>query len=186
MLTSSKIENIKNNIFFVSNLMIMSNIINHYLVGSELFNQKWLYTGFGILITYICYSLIASEFISVNDEDYKIKKGKEEAIKYLILYTMSHSFTSYIHDGFIDISLVWFIRTVFTIGTYIFFDYSFSDTFLTLGNHKIILLDLIKIFLAEIIGMMVVLQPFDLIELSDIIAYGFSYMFWNLVTKKFI
>ena len=86
MLTSSKIENIKNNIFFVSNLMIMSNIINHYLVGSELFNQKWLYTGFGILITYICYSLIASEYISVNDEDYKIKKGKEEAIKYLILY----------------------------------------------------------------------------------------------------
>ena len=70
MISSLKLENVKNNIYFVANIMILSNVVNYSLLGTSLFDNKWLYSSFGILIAYIFYSFISDNLISFNDDDY--------------------------------------------------------------------------------------------------------------------
>ena len=49
---------LKTNMLFVGNLMIVSNIINYYLLGNALFDSNWLLTSIGVLIAYIIFSFI--------------------------------------------------------------------------------------------------------------------------------
>jgi len=166
--------------------MVISNLINNYLVDSKLFDNKWLLTSFGILIAYLLYSLISTDYISVDDKDYKSKKTKEDAIKYLIIYTLSHSVTGYMHDGFVELSYNWFIRTLATVGGFVTFDYICSDMILQLNSYQILFLDLFKIVIAELFGGYVVSEIFNTFDIADLIAYSFSYAFWSLFIKKII
>jgi len=166
--------------------MVISNLINNYLVDSKLFDNKWLITSFGILIAYLLYSLISTDYISVDDKDYKSKKTKEDAIKYLIIYTLSHSVTGYMHDGFVELSYNWFIRTLATVGGFVTFDYICSDVILQLNSYQILFLDLFKIVIAELFGGYVVSEIFNIFDIADLIAYSFSYAFWSLFIKKII
>jgi hypothetical protein len=186
MLSSLKIDNIKGNIYFVGVIMIISNLINFYLVGTKLFDNKWLLTSFGILVAYIIFSLISGDYISVEDKDYKSRKTKEDAIKYLIIYTLSHSVTGYMNDGFVELSFNWFIRTLATVGGFVSFDYICSDLILNLNSYQILFMDLFKILIAEFFGGLVVSELFDLIDIADLIAYSFSYAFWSLFVKKIL
>ena len=158
MISSLKLENVKNNIYFVANIMILSNVVNYSLLGTSLFDNKWLYSSFGILIAYIFYSFISDNLISFNDDDYIYKKSKNDAIRYIVIYTLGHFLVSFLDKGFVELTLTWAIRTFITIGGYIYFDYIFSDLFLKLNHYEILFFDLIKIIIAEIIGLYIVYQ----------------------------
>ena len=183
MISSLKLENFKSNIYFVANIMIVSNLINYSLIGTSLFDNKWLYSSFGILIAYIFYSFISDNLISFNDEAYAYKKSKNDAIRYIVIYTLAHFLVSFLDKGFVELTFEWAIRTFITIGGYIYFDYIFSDLFLKLNHYEILFFDLIKIVIAEIFGLYIVYQEFYIVEIVDLIAYAFSYIVWNLGTK---
>ena len=101
MISSLKLENVKNNIYFVANIMILSNVVNYSLLGTSLFDNKWLYSSFGILIAYIFYSFISDNLISFNDDDYIYKKSKNDAIRYIVIYTLAHFLVSFLDKGFV-------------------------------------------------------------------------------------
>ena len=63
MLSTSKIINAKYRFLFITNIVIISEFINHYLKGTNLFSDSWLCYAIAILISYIFYMLILEDFI---------------------------------------------------------------------------------------------------------------------------
>ena len=184
MLLTSKFKDLKKNIFFVTNLVIVSNLINYLLSGEELYNREWLYSSFGILITYIFYLFFISDFIKIEDKNYLRKRMKLDAIRYFFIFTLSHFISNYMIHGSIEITMLWSIQTVITVFLYVIFDYIFSDFVLNLNNYKILYIDIVKILFAEILAILVTFQNLELIDLSQLIAYVVSYIVWSLVVKK--
>ena len=182
MISSVKLENVKTNLFFVANLMIFSNIINYYLVGGELFNVKWLYSSFAIAFSYIIYSLVAESYVVIKDNDYRIKKSKEDVIRYMTIYTIYQA----IQEGILELSFSWASRTLITVLGYVGFDYFFSDVLLNLNNAHLLGMDLVKIIIAEMIGLFIIYEEYTFIKGADLISYLFSYIIWSLFTKKLI
>lgn len=186
MIKSVKLENVKNNIFFVANIMIFSSLINYYLVGTEIFTSKWLYSSFAVTFAYVSYSLIAENWVTFKDDDIRIKKGKEDMVRYMSIYTLCQALIVFIEEGIIEITFLWASKTFFTVAGYVIFDYIFSDLLLNLSNYHILAFDLVKIAAAELIGLLIIFEQFDFIKASDLIAYLFSYIIWSLFTKKLI
>lgn len=186
MTISSKFKDLRKNIYFITNLVILSNLINYYLYSEELYNKEWLYGSFGILITYIFYLLFINDYVKVDDKNYLRKKMKMDAIRYFIIFTMSHLISNYIINGSFKLSGLWLIQTLITIFFYVIFDYTFSDFVLKLNNYKSLFLDIIKILSAEILAMLITFQVIDLVDMSQLIAYIVSYLVWALIIKKLI
>jgi len=186
MLSTKKLATLKNNIFFAANLMVFSNIINYYLVDSELFSDKWLYSSFALVLTYGIYSLTSDILINIKEDNIKLKRSKEEALRYMIIYTMYQLFVVYIEKGIIELSYSWIMKTILIIGSYVSFDYIFTDFLFNLNNTNILFIDLIKISLAEITAAFIISQEMSLIEGSELVAYLFSYLIWVLFVKKCI
>lgn len=186
MIKTVKIVGFKNNIYFVANLIIFSCLINYYLVGGELFTDNWLYSAFALILSYGIYSLISDVFIDIKEKDLKLKRTKEDAIRYMTIYTFYQFFVVYIEKGIFELSFSWLMKTCIIIGSYVSFDYIFTDLVFNLNNYNVLLLDIFKIGLAEIIGAYVITQQMNIIEAADLIAYIFSYLIWILFTKKFL
>jgi len=186
MVKTEKLENLKNNLFFAANLMVFSNLITYYLVGSELFSQKWLISSFILVFSYGVYTLFSDVFINIKEDNVKLRRTKQDAIRYLTIYTIYQLFVVFIEKGIFELSLSWIMKTFIIIGSYVSFDFIFSDFMFNLNNNHILFIDLIKIGLAEFIGAFVISQEMTLIESSELIAYLFSYVTWNLFTKNFI
>lgn len=182
MITSVKLENVKSNLFFVTNLMIFSNLINYYLVGGELFTVKWLYSSFAIAFSYIIYSLIGERYVNIKDNDYRMKKSKEDIIRYMCIYTIYQA----IQEGILELSFPWALKTIITVIGYVGFDYLISDILLTLSTPHVLGLDLLKIIGGETIGLFIIYENFSFIKGADIVSYLFSYIIWSLFTKKLI
>jgi len=186
MLLSSKFKSLKGNIIFVTNLVIVSSIINHILVGEKLFDKKWLYSSLGILISYIFYVFLIEDLIKFNDDDYPIKKMKSDAYRLFAVFTLSHLINNLFLEGSLTISILWLLQTSVTIFFYVYLDYISCDFVLKLNNYKVLIIDLIKIFTAELLATIITFQHFNLVELSDLIAYSVSYITWSLIIKKII
>jgi hypothetical protein len=186
MIKTEKLENLKNNLFFATNLMVFSNIVNYYLIDSELFSNKWLYSSFVLIFSYGIYTLFSDVFIKIEEDNIKLRRTKEDALRYLTIYTIYQLFIVYVEQGIIELSMTWAMKTILIIGSYVSFDYIFTDFLFNLNNHHILFIDLIKIGAAEVIGAFVISQEMSLMESSDLIAYLFSYLIWNLFTKNLI
>jgi hypothetical protein len=186
MTTSSKFKDLKKNIFFITNLVIVSNLINYYLSGEKLYDKEWLYSSFAILITYIIYILVVNDYVNIEDKDYLRKRMKMDAIRYFVIFTISHLLTNYLVHGSFKASGLWLVQTIITVFFYVIFDYIFSDFVLKLNTYKSLFLDILKIFFAEILAMMITFQTIDLIDMSQLIAYIVSYLVWALIVKKLI
>ena len=186
MISSIKLENIKNNLFFVTNLMFFSNLINYYLVGADLFSAKWLYSAFAITFSYVIYSLVAENYVNVKDDNYRIKKSKEDIIRYMSIYTLYQTLVVFIEEGILELSILSFSKTFITIFGYVLFDYISSDLLLKFNDHFILAVDLIKIIGVEILVLFIIYEEYNLSKGADLIGYLFSYVIWNLFTKKLI
>ena len=116
----------------------------------------------------------------------ELRRSKEDALRYLTIYTIYQLFIVYVEKGIIELSMTWAMKTILIIGSYVSFDYIFSDFLFNLNNNHILFIDLIKIGAAEVIGAFVISQEMNLMESSDLIAYLFSYLIWNLFTKNLI
>jgi hypothetical protein len=186
MLLTSKFKSLKGNILFVVNLVIVSSLINYILVGQKLFDKAWLYSSFGILISYIFYIFLIEDLIKFDDKDYNIKKMKSDAFRLFVVFTLSHLLNNIFTDGSLNISLLWILQTCITIFFYVYLDYISCDFVLKLNNYENLFVDIIKIFTAEILATLITFQHLNLIDLSDLIAYIISYITWTLIIKKLI
>jgi len=186
MTTSSKFKDLKKNLYFITNLVIVSNLINYYLYGEKLYDNEWLYSSFGILITYAFYLLFINDYIKVDDKDYLRKRMKIDAIRYFIIFTLSHLIINFMIRGSFTITSLWLIQTIITVFFYVNFDYIFSDFVLKLNTYKSLFLDILKILLAEILATIITFQTIDLIDMAQLISYITSYLVWALIIKKLI
>ena len=186
MTTSSKFKDLKKNIFFITNLVIVSNLINYYLSGEKLYDKEWLYSSFAILLTYIIYIFVVNDYVKVDDKDYLRKRMKMDAIRYFVIFTISHLLTNYLVHGSFKASGLWLVQTIITVCFYVFFDYIFSDFVLKLNTYKSLFLDILKILLAEILATIITFQTIDLIDMAQLISYITSYLVWALIIKKLI
>lgn len=186
MLSPSKYNSLKSNILFVTNLMIISSLVNHFLVDEKLYDKNWLYSSFGILISYFIYILFIEELVNIKDEDYPIKRMKKDAYRLFVVFTISHLIRNYLIDNSITISILWLVQTSVTIFFYVYLDYISCDFVLKLNNYQNLFLDIIKIFTAEILATLITFQHLELIDISDLIGYSISYITWTLFIKHFI
>jgi len=184
MISSNKFKIIKNHILFLTNLVIIINIVNYYLVEEELFDKNWLNSSYGIILAYIIYLVFDNTEVNVNDKDYLIKKSKHDAFRYFILFTLSHIIINFFKDGNIKISLLWFFEIILTITMYISFDYFLCDY--STNEISLIFLNVFKILVAEVIALLIIFQKVNLVDLSDLLAYVIAYLVWYLIIKKFI
>jgi hypothetical protein len=111
---------------------------------------------------------------------------KMDAIRYFVIFTISHLLTNYLVHGSFKVSGLWLVQTIITIFFYVIFDYIFSDFVLKLNTYKSLFLDILKIFFAEILAMLITFQTIYLIDMSQLIAYIVSYLVWALIVKKLI
>jgi len=186
MIANDKLKKLKNHFIFIANLMIVSNFINYFLVNETLFDHNWLLSSFGLIITYIIFTLCEIKPANVNDKNYLIEKSKKDALKYFILFTLSHLLINLLKNKGIKISLLWFMQILLTIGAYVFFEYIFCDITAEINEINLVFLNLSKILLSEILGIIIIFGGIDLIESSDLIAYSVSYLVWSLIIKKYL
>jgi hypothetical protein len=67
---------------------------------------------------------------------------------------------------------------------YISFDYFLCDY--STNEISLIFLNVVKIFIAEILGLLIIFQKINLVDISDLLAYIIAYLVWYLIIKKFI
>jgi hypothetical protein len=111
---------------------------------------------------------------------------KIDAYRLFAVFTLSHLINNFFTDGSLSISILWIIQTSITIFLYVYLDYITCDITLNLNNYENLFVDIVKIFSAEILAMLITFQQLNLIEISDVIAYSVSYITWSLITKKLI
>jgi hypothetical protein len=186
MLTTSKISTAKYRFFFVTNLVIISELISHYLKGHELFSDSWLYSAFSFLFAYIFYMIFLEDFIIKFTYTPRINQPTIDLLRLTSLFVVSKIFTNYLESGIVNINSKWIIKTLMITGSYFITDITLSDYLIKFNNHQLLFYNITKMFLSEYLIVLFLYNQFTITDFIDNISFLISYIFFETITKKFI
>ena len=118
MLTTSKISIAKYRFFFILNIVIISELISHYLKGHELFSNNWLYSAFGILLASIFYMIFIENYIIQFSYNSRFNQPFMDLLRLTSLFVISKIITNLLESGIININSLWIYKTLMIIITY--------------------------------------------------------------------
>ena len=186
MLTTSKISTAKYRFFFVSNLVIVSELISHYLKGNELFSDSWLYSAFAFLLAYIFYMLFLEDFVMKFTYTPRLNQPTVDLLRLTSLFVVSKFFTSYLESGIVNINSMWLVKTLMITGSYFITDIALSDYLIKFNNHHLLFYNIIKMFLTEYAIVLFLYNQFTITDFIDNISFLISYIFFEIIIRKFI
>ena len=186
MLTTSKLNTAKYRFFFVVHLVIVSELISHYLKNTELFSDSWLSSAFAFLLSYIFYMIFLEQFVLKITNTPRFNQPTIDLLRLTSLFVISKITTNYLENGIVNINSLWIYKTIMITGTYFFLDISFADYLITFNNHKLLFYNLLKMFLTEYIVVLFLYNKFTFNDLVDNISFLISYILFEVITKKFI
>lgn len=186
MLSTAKINIAKYRFFFVTTLVLVSEIISHYLKGSELFSDSWLMSAFSFLLAYIFYMIFLEDYILKITMSPKFNQPTIDLLRLTSLFVISKIFTNYLENGIININSLWIVKTLMITGSYFILDIFLADYLIKYNNHQLLLYNITKMFFAEYFIVIFLYNDFTSNDLIDNVSFLFSYIFFEIITKKFI
>lgn len=186
MISSFKILNVRTRFLFIANVVIISELVNNYLRSNELFSSTWLYSAFSFLIAYIFYIVLIEDINLVDSKNYKYKPLANDFMRFSTLFLISKIIGNYIEYGSISLSVDWFAKTLLVIAAYILSDFIFMDNLIKLTNNQMLLYDVSKMFLADIIVLYYIFGDYSENDFIDNISFLYGYISWELITKKLL
>jgi hypothetical protein len=186
MLTTSKISTAKYRFFFVTNLVVISELISHYLKGNEMFSDSWLYSAFAFLLAYIFYMLFLEDFVLKFTYSSRFNQPTIDLLRLTSLFVISKVFTSYLESGIVNINSLWIAKTIMITGSYFITDIALADYLIKFNNHQLLFYNVTKMFLAEYLIVLFLYSKFTITDFIDNISFLISYIFFEIITKKFI
>ena len=186
MLSTSKISTAKYRFLFITNVVIISEFINHYLKGDNLFSDSWLCSALAFLLAYIFYMLIFEDFILKFTYSPKINHQVVDLLRLTSLFFMSKIITDYLENGLVSINSEWVIKTLMITGSYFVIDIALIDHLIKFNNHQLLFYNIIQKFLAEYLIILFLYNQYTIIDFINSISFLVSYIFFETITKKFI
>lgn len=184
MLLKSKVSTAKYRFLFVANIVILSELINHYLKGNKIFSDSWLCSAFGFLLAYIFYMLFLEDFILKSTSTIKFSQQVTDLLRLTCLFFISKLITNYIDNDKID--SIWVIRTLMIIGSYFISDISFIDYLIKFNNHQLLLYNILQRFFAEYLIILFLYSQYTITDFINSISFLISYIIFETITIKFI
>jgi len=177
------IENAKMKLFFVSTIVIISELVNNYLKNTQIFSDSWLYSAFGFLIAYLFYILFIE---NIKISNIKIMKQTiVDLIRTSTLLLISNIFFNYFEYGVLILSSLWVKKIMLTIIGFLSSDYIFMNKILDMNSYQSLFYNISKIFIIDIIINLILTKTFTLVNFIDNISFFFGYVTWELLVKKF-
>ena len=186
MLSISQISTAKYRFLFVTNIVIFSELINHYLKGSEIFSDSWLCSAFGFLLAYIFYMLFLEDFILKITYTPKFNQQVINLLRLTALFFISKLITNYIGNGTIKIDSMWIIKTLMITGSYFLSDISFIEYLIKFNNHQLLFYNILQRFFAEYLIILFLYNQYTITDFINSISFLISYIIFEIITKKFI
>jgi hypothetical protein len=186
MLTTSKISIIKYRFIFILNIVIISELISHYLKGTELFSNNWLYSGCAILLAYIFYMIFIENSILQFSYDSRFKQPIMDLLRLTSLFVISKIITNLLESGFININSLWLYKTLMIIITYFISDIILSDFLIKFNNYQLLFYYICKVLLSNYLIILFLYNQFTINDFIDQFAFLISYIFFEIIIKKFI
>lgn len=186
MITTSKIYTAKYRFLFVTNIVIISELISHFLKGGELFSNSWLCSAFSFLLAYILYMLFLEDFIIKITYMPKINHQIIDLLRLTSLFFISKLITNYIDSDSPNINLEWVIKTVMIVGSYFIIDITFIDYLIKFNNHQMLFYTVVQRFLAEYVIILLLYTQYTSSDFINSISFLISYIIFDIITKKFI
>lgn len=186
MLLTSQISTAKYRFLFISNVVIISEFINHYLKGDNLFSDSWLCSSFAFLLAYIFYMLIFEDFILKNIYIPKINQQVVNLLRLTSLFFMSKIITNYLENGIVSINSDWIIKTLMITSSYFIIDIALINYLIKFNNHQLLFYNIIQKFLVEYLIILFLYKQYTIIDFINSISFLISYIVFETVTKKFI
>jgi hypothetical protein len=186
MLTTSKITIIKYRFLFILNIVIISELISHYLKGTELFSNNWLYSAFSILLSYIFYMIFIENYIIIFSYNSKFKQPVMDLLRLTLLIVVSKIITNLLETGIININLLWIYKTLMIVTTYFISDIILADFLIKFNNYQLLFYYICKVLLSNYLIILLLYKQFTLNDFIDQITFLISYIFYEIIIKKFI
>lgn len=186
MITTSKIYTAKYRFLFITNIVIISELISHFLKGGELFSNSWLCSAFSFLLAYIFYMLFLEDFIIKITYMPKINHQIIDLLRLMSLFFISKLITNYIDSDSPNINLEWVIKTVMIVGSYFIIDITFIDYLIKFNNHQMLFYTVVQRFLAEYVIILLLYTQYTSSDFINSISFLISYIIFDIITKKFI
>jgi len=186
MLSTSKIANMKYRFLFITNIVIISEFINHYLKGENLFTDSWLCSSLSFLLAYIFYMLIFEDFILKFIYIPKINQQVINLLSLTSLFFMSKIITNYLENGIVSINSDLIIKTLMITSSYFIIDIALINYLIKFNNHELLFYNIIQKFLAEYLIILFLYNQYTITNFIDSISFLISYIVFETITKKFI
>ena len=189
MLSTLQISNTKYRLFFIINIVILSELISNYLKSTELFSDSWLYSAFGFLLSYIFYMIFLEKYI-ISKFTYTTRFNQPtiDLLRLTSLTIISKIIANYIEhkNGIFNISLLWIYKTLLIIVTYFITDITLSDILIKFNSYQLLFYYICKIFFSNYIIILLLYNQFTINDFIDQFSFLISYIFFEIITKKFI
>ena len=186
MFSQIKITNTKTTLLFITTVVIISELTSHYLKNKKVFSSSWMYSAFGFLIGYLFYILFIEDMKIMNIKPIIVKQTIFEMMRYSSLLFISNIIFNYFEYGFINLNLLWILKTIFIIIGYLLPDYIFINKIVNLNNYKLLFYNLSKIFISNITMNLLFNNYITTQDFVDNTSFIFGYLFWELLIKKYL
>ena len=186
MLTTLKISIAKYRFFFLLNIVIISELISHYLKDNELFSNKWLLSAFGFLLAYIFFMIFIENYIIQFSYNSMIKEPLLNLLRLTSLIFISKLITNLIENKIININLLWIYKTIMIIIIYFISDIIFADFLIKFNNYQLLFYYICKVLLTNYLVILFLYNQITISDLIDQIPFLISYIFFEIIIKKFI
>ena len=102
------------------------------------------------------------------------------------LFVISKIITNLLESGIININLLWIYKTLMIIITYFIIDIILADFLIKFNNYQLLFYYICKVFLSNYLIILFLYNQFTVNDLIDQISFLISYIFFEIIIKKFI
>ena len=184
MFSTTSIELAKIDFIFATNLVIVSNLVEHYLLDKELFNDKWLLTSFALILSFVFHALITFNMIKIDESNIKLKKTVDDLTRFGTIFIVSEIFYSIFAHGKIKLSKQWAIKTSLTLFGIVIFNFFLSNRIRNLGPYTLLFYDVVKMIVGSLTSAFFIDGVITNNEIGNLFSLLAGYISWHLIIVK--
>lgn len=186
MFSKESIERVKIDFIFATNIIIVSNIIEHFLINKELFNNVWLLSGFSLIISFIFYALFLYDLNKIDESNIRLKRLVDDLFRFGSIFIITEIVGTYLIYNRVIISYDFIKRTIFTLSGILSYDYFFSHKINNLGVYTLLVNDILKISIGSLASAYLLDGQISKSETSGLLGLLGGYITWHLIISKII
>jgi hypothetical protein len=186
MFSKESLERVRIDFIFATNIIITSNIIEHFLINKELFSNTWLLSSFALITSFIFHALFLHNVNKVNEANIRLRRLVDDLLRFGSIFLITEIVGTYLIYNKVIISSNFIKRTVFTLLGILSYDYFFSHKIDNLGVYTLLINDLLKISVGSLASAFLLDGNISKSETSGLFGLLGGYIIWHLITSKLI